>query len=178
MEFTISYQQSLDKLQKELSVSCGQALRQANQKALQATLKTLKKETQLALAKKYRAPLKAFSKRIKVKCQQQSGVLWVGLNPVDVTKLGKPQQLSTGVKVNQRVYPSSFIAVMPNYKQGAFKRVGKRRLPIQNVKQDLTGDKYLIQGVVNRKILEVYNEALQRSYREALVLTNKNILVN
>lgn len=81
-------------------------------------------------------PLK---KRFRVYPKRQKGqvTFWVGLDPIGIHRLGTPTVTSKGVKVNRKEYDKAFINPMKSSQLTVYKRRGRERLPIDQVKEDI-----------------------------------------
>ena len=91
-------------------------------------------------------PLK---KRFKVYPRHSQGQvrLWVGLLPIAVHRLGQPKLVQGGVRVGSREYDGAFISAMNSDQPLVFRRVGRERLSIELVEEDVSED---MLGVLER----------------------------
>ena len=95
-------------------------------------------------------PQKVLSAGKRIQLRLNSGLVWIGYNPIDVIYLGNARQTNSGVRVGSRFYPKAFVAMMPTGHIGVFRRVGKSRLPIQEVTQPIDQAPAVVEGIVDR----------------------------
>lgn len=144
----------------------------AHRRALQKTLTTLKGVTRQALQERYQLPAKVLTPRIKTVLSEDktTGILWIGLAPIPVAKLDKPQQTPQGVAVAGQHYPSAFIATMKNGHRGVYQRKTKARLPVQTVTLALVNAESLLRSHVLQEAIPTYQHYLAQAWQ---VLTQK-----
>ena len=58
---------------------------------------------------------------------------------IQAVKLGEPKQSQQGVRTGKRFWSKAFIATMPSGHRGVFRRHGRARLPIQEMRLVVTG---------------------------------------
>ena len=93
---------------------------------------------------------------------QQSGV-------IKAKQLGSASQNSTGVRVGRRQFDHAFLATMPNGHQGVFRRRGKARLPIQEVRIVITGKmQEIMEDLSNGPALKQFETIFDRELRYLL----------
>lgn len=83
-----------------------------------------------------------------------TGLVWIGYNPISVSKLGKIKQAGDGTRVGKRIFPGSFIATMPSGFISSFHRAKNARIrPSTNMwgitSLPIEEDKVNIDGAVN-----------------------------
>lgn len=149
-------------LQKDMKAALRTATRQAGQWA--------NREGARRLAKEARVPLKNLRQGLRLKFQYQSvkgfatARLWYGLNPISLKYLGARQQ-KKGVRAAGETIPGGFIA--PTLGAHAFKRAGKKRLPIVRQERKIAdkGNAFLqtFEVEVTAKFVEFFFLALDKA---------------
>lgn len=61
-----------------------------------------------------------------------SGYVWVGFNPLPVSRIGVPKKTRDGTRVGKHRFPGSFIATMPSGYKSSFRRGDKARVKKAN----------------------------------------------
>lgn len=56
--------------------------------------------------------------------------IWIGVNPIEAQRAGKPRQLKAGAKVRGRLFEKGFIASIFSPEQKIWRRTGKERFPV------------------------------------------------
>jgi hypothetical protein len=105
-------------------------------RALSRTVQHVQSQSVKNIANAVSVPQKVIRQRSKISKAspwQLSATLSMNLFPIPIIKL-KPKQTKRGVTVARHAYPSAFIAPMPSGHMGVFQRLGKKRLPIQEIK--------------------------------------------
>lgn len=139
----------------------------AHKRALQKTLTTLKVVARKTLQEQYHLPPKVLAPRIKTGLSEDktTGVLWIGLAPIAVDKLGKPTQTPGGVAVGGQHYNSAFIAKMPNGHTGVYQRKTAARFPLKTVTMSLTGAESLLSKTVEQEAGLNYQHYLAQAWQ-------------
>ncbi len=75
--------------------------------------------------------------RVKSRNNQQAGIVWFGLNPVKAAYLGKLQQTRSGAKAGAFFFERAFVATMKSGHKSLWRRLGRDRLPLKEMEQDL-----------------------------------------
>ena len=124
---------------RALPLAVPRALNRATQQARTATVKDVARE--MGIKQKIVKERVRFQKRDKATRQRWTAVTFVVITDIPARKLGTPRQTKKGGKAGKHLYPGSFVA-RGRY-EGAFKstgglaifrRRGKKRLPIAEVK--------------------------------------------
>ena len=150
-------------LQKDMKAALKTAVRQTGQWA--------NREGARGLAKAANVPLHTLRRGLRLKFQYQSfkggystARLWYGLNPIGLKYLGARQQ-KKGVRARGTTYKGAFISA--ELGGHAFRRVGKDRLPLEDVDFTIVekGMAYLAEfdGKVAAKFVELFFAALDKA---------------
>jgi len=143
------------------------ALNKANPKVLAKVLRNLKVKTKRAAAEHYGAAQKVFSTRVNsyFSKNRQVGELWVGLNSVDLYKLGKAKQIGPGVRVNNIYKAPAFIQTVRRgqvaQKTSIWRRLNK--IKIEKVKVELAELNAVIEKIAKQYGLRQYRELLEQA---------------
>jgi hypothetical protein len=122
-------------IQRDLKIMAP-VIQKSTVRALNRTIQHVQSQSVKAIANAIAAPQKVIRQRAKIfkaNAWQLSAKLSMNLFPIPIIKL-KPKQTKRGVTVARHAYPSAFIAPMPSGHTGVFQRLGKKRLPIQEIK--------------------------------------------
>ena len=123
----------LNRLRKDLDLAAARALRKTANWLRTHSTKEIAKElriTQSPLRHRYDVFSRAAGKEVKI---------WVGLRPIAVHYLGTPKETATGVSVGHRAYEDAFIGHPKNGAAMVWVRKGRKRLPIELVREDWDG---------------------------------------
>ena len=137
----------------------------ASKRAIRKATRSLASRIGRGLAKTHGIPLKAVKSRRRVIVSRTTpGLVWVGYNPIAAIYLGNARQLKTGVRIGSRRYDGAFLATMKSGHFGVFRRRGKSRLPIEEVKEPLTQTLAVIQtekvSLEERLLPQIYLQEL------------------
>lgn len=89
------------------------AAKKARRRAINKTLRWLRTNIARAISREERIALRAVRQRLLAyppKGGVDVGRLWLGLNPLDASRAGRPRQTQTGVSVAGRTYRGAFYA--------------------------------------------------------------------
>lgn len=105
-------------------------------------------------------------KRISSKVYGDRALVWLGLNPFPVHRLGTPVKNEQGVEVAGETYKRAFVA-----RDIVFKRKSKSRLPIEKVSKDMnlksSQVKWKLQRASDKKYIELLTAELANFKRAA-----------
>lgn len=108
-------------------------IKNAHRRAIGKTIRWLSSRISRELGQQFDLPQRVFQVRSKRSFDHESGSLWVGLNPIAASWLGKGRQTKTGVSVRSHRFKSAFMAKMANGHIGVFRRKTSKPLPIEAV---------------------------------------------
>ncbi len=108
-------------------------IKQAYRRAMGKTIRWLSTRISRELGKQFDLPQRVFQVRTKRSFDNESGSLWIGMNPIAASWLGKSRQTRKGVSVRSHRFDSAFIAKMQNGHIGVFRRKTQRPLPLETV---------------------------------------------
>jgi hypothetical protein len=112
--------------------STEQQLKLAYRRAMGKTIRWLSTRISRELGQKFDLPQRVFQVRAKRNIDGDVGRLWIGLNPIAATYLGKARQTKKGVSVRSHRFNGAFIAKMNSGHIGVFQR-GQRQIKGGNV---------------------------------------------
>ena len=141
-------------------------LKLAHRRALGRTLTWLSTRLNREIAAKYDLPQRVFKVRSKKKFDDDSGSLWIGLNPLVARYIGALRQTKKGVSVRSHRFAGAFLAKMPNGHVGVFERGertikdGKVHYPIKKVLVALND------GSEEDKLLKKYESESSKYYEK------------
>lgn len=137
-------------------------------RAINKTLKWLDTQGRRAVAKEFGLPVRAMTrakriKRVNATSRRLSGILWLGIAPVKAAYFGKPRQLKKGAKAGKKTFPGAFVATMRSGHIGIFRRKGKSRLPIREVRVPLQGAQGIVSSIArqaDKRLLTIFQQEL------------------
>jgi hypothetical protein len=109
----------------------------AQRRAIGKTIRWLSTRVSRELSQQFDVPQRVFQVRAKRSFDDVSGSLWVGLNPIAASWLGRARQTKLGVSVRSHRFGGAFIAKMHNGHIGIFQRSTDKALPIETVRAKL-----------------------------------------
>jgi len=109
----------------------------AEKRAVRKATRFLAAEVRRELAKAHGIPQKVLRQRKRIALKPNRGQVWVGTLPIAASHLGTPRQTRSGARVGRRRYDKAFVARMRSGHVGVFRRKGKSRLPIEEVREPL-----------------------------------------
>lgn len=112
----------------------------AQRSAISTTTTWAGKELRNRMQVKTGIPARVFRQfRVKTKRNRETGMVWIGLNRVKASYVGKLSQDTGGAWAGDYYFAGGFIARMKNGHAGIFKRKSQSRLPLaeQTVNLDL-----------------------------------------
>jgi len=112
----------------------------AQRSAISTTTTWAGKELRNRMQVKTGIPARVFRRfRVKTKRNRETGTVWIGLNKVKASYVGKLSQDAGGAWAGDYYFGGGFVARMKNGHAGIFKRKGQSRLPLaeQTVNLDL-----------------------------------------
>lgn len=122
------------------------AMQRAWRRTLRKTSNWVKGQAAKAVSSKTKIPQKVLKSRIYFFLRDgNTGKVWLGLNPLEAERLGKPRQTKSGVTVAKRRFNHAWV-MKPSSKAaeskigGVFERVGKARNPFRRVKIDWSSE--------------------------------------
>lgn len=111
-EGMITLQPSATDLQafKDFANVVPKAAAAAQRRAINKTLRWLRKEIAGAVGRQERIAVSAVRQRLRAYPTKGSGAgkLWFGINPIEASRIGRPRQTRTGVSVAGRRYQGAF----------------------------------------------------------------------
>lgn len=114
-------------------------IKQAYRRAMGKTIRWLSTRISRELGKQFDLPQRVFQVRTKRSFDNDSGHLWIGMNPIAASWLGKGRQTKKGVSVRSHRFDGAFITKMKNGHIGVFQRGdrsiknGKVHYPLKTV---------------------------------------------
>ena len=97
--------------------------------------------------------------RIRMEIMEESGRVWIGLNPIDVKKL-HPVQTADGISADGFEFPGAF---MPWGIEGpVFRRIGKERLPIKKLEVAISQKATVAIQQIAMQIRDKFNQEFKR----------------
>ncbi len=119
----------------------------ARLRALRKTAKWMSKKVIQAVAKKERMPQRALHNRVfvsKIGRGATEADVFIGTMPVDATRIGRPVQTGSGVKVGRQSHPGAFVGRIYTGKEKVWIRLGSKyydpaRYPTRHRKGDRFG---------------------------------------
>lgn len=145
----------------------------AEKSAVQQTTRWAKKEVQNRLIAKTGIPPRVF-RRFRVKSKRlnyNGGLVWVGINQVKASYVGKLKQDITGASAGSYFFQGGFVAKMQSGHVGIFKRRGQARLPLdeQTVRLFDAG------MIVSEQVAQEAGEKLKQSFIEKVIELNPHL---
>lgn len=113
----------------------------AMNRALSRTARHVFTQVRRSVSKSAMVPQKVLRSRLRLRVSRRAGqaVIWVGLNPLNPTRIGA-RQTKTGVTARgRRRFPGAFIA-----RGRVFKRRGQGRLPLDTPTIEIDQDVYRV----------------------------------
>jgi hypothetical protein len=110
----------------------GDVMKNAWTRALRKTSRWIMTSVARDLSATTQIPLAVIRKRLHFyPHSREQGKVWLGINPIEVERLGTPRQTETGVTVGGLYFPGA-------WKSGrkVFRRAGHDRLPFERVRFD------------------------------------------
>jgi len=71
-----------------------------------------------------------FRRKNKPLADSGFAVLWIGLNPVDAARAGRPRQLKKGTRVGRHFFDKAFTAAIYSGTNKVWRRKGRERFPV------------------------------------------------
>jgi hypothetical protein len=105
----------------------------AQRSAVGSTTTWAKKQLQTRMAVKTHIPKKAYTAiRVKAKRNKETGVVWIGLDPIKARYAGRvrPDIGGRGAWAGEYYFAGAFAATMPGGLTSVYKRQGRARFPI------------------------------------------------
>lgn len=110
----------------------------AQRSAIATTTTWAGKELRNRMQVKTGIPARVFRRfRVKTRRNRETGMVWIGLNAVKASYVGKLSQDTGGAWAGEYYFAGGFVGRMKNGHAGIFKRQGKSRLPIVEQAVDL-----------------------------------------
>lgn len=97
--------------------------------------------------------------RIRMEISDDSGRVWIGLNPIDAKRL-HPMQTEDGVSADGFDFPSAFIVESLN--GHVFQRVGRDRLPIRKLDVSIDQKAAVAVNQIANQVRDKFNQEFKR----------------
>lgn len=133
---SIDFNHSLEELSREF----GATLEQIDKARVRAVRK-LRKWLQTQLARELAAAVGTQQKALKPRFHNSMyrdgrtiwASIWIGVNPIDAHRTGRPRQLKKGVRVHQNFFDKAFFVNVYGDEPKVWQRKGKSRFPVIKV---------------------------------------------
>jgi hypothetical protein len=108
-----------------------QTIFRAQRSAIGTTTTWAKKTMQTRLIAKTGIAARVFRNfRVKSRRDRDTGIVWIGFNPVKASYVGKLKQDNGGAWAGQYYFKGGFVTTLRSGHTGIFKKSGRSRLPI------------------------------------------------
>ncbi|MFC4158283.1 hypothetical protein [Chitinimonas lacunae] len=139
MAATLSAQLDIQPAREMFSCLTEAAFAAAQRRALRKLGVWFKGQAARAVAKETGVPQKALRPRLAFYFKtNEVGKVWFGINAIPAARLGTPRQTRTGVSVGKFRFDKAWLA--RSGRGAVFRRVGRDRLPIEVVTEDIEGE--------------------------------------
>lgn len=109
----------------------------AAMRALNKTARWLRTQAVREISAQQQIPQKLIRERLnilKANRRDLKAFIHTKLSSIPANKLGRLRQTPTGARAGKLMFTGAFVATMPSGKRSVFKRKGRARLPIQEIK--------------------------------------------
>ncbi|MCF6180048.1 MAG: phage tail protein [Geopsychrobacter sp.] len=132
----ISFNHSLEELSREFGATLAQ-IDKARTRAVRKLRKWLQTQLARELAQAVGTQQKALKPRFHHSIYREGRTLWahiwIGVNPIDAHRTGRPRQLKKGVRVHQNLFEKAFFVNVYGDEKKVWQRKGKGRFPVIKV---------------------------------------------
>lgn len=164
VEIDTAFIKELPYLDEHLSIATKRTIDRVTKWIRGEIVKSLSTELNLKISTSKRR-FRAYSKGKRAK-------LWLGLDGLNLHYFGIPVQDDTGVSLNGDHHKSAFIDPMRSSDLLVWRRTGKKRLPIEPVKKDITAQaKQLLTQYtprISKKFREIFDEEIEHAITRLL----------